>query len=43
MNPTPTGRVVRTSSGYDLVVTRRFSAPIDDVWAGVTESERTAR
>lgn len=42
-NPIPTGKVVRTSSGYDLVITRRFSAPIDDVWASVTESERTAR
>jgi uncharacterized protein YndB with AHSA1/START domain len=39
MSPTPTGRL----SGHDLVLTRRFRAPIDDVWASVTEPERTAR
>lgn len=43
MNPTPTGRVVRTSDGYDLLLTRTFSAPIEDVWASVTEPARTAR
>jgi uncharacterized protein YndB with AHSA1/START domain len=39
MSPTPTGRLF----GNDLVLTRTFRAPIDDVWASVTESERTAR
>jgi len=39
MTPTPTGRLV----GRDLVLTRTFRAPIDDVWASVTEPERTAR
>jgi uncharacterized protein YndB with AHSA1/START domain len=39
MSPTPTGRLV----GNDLVLTRTFRAPIEDVWASVTESERTAR
>jgi uncharacterized protein YndB with AHSA1/START domain len=39
MKPTPTGRLV----GKDLVLTRTFRAPIDDVWASVTESARTAR
>jgi uncharacterized protein YndB with AHSA1/START domain len=39
MNPTPTGRLF----GNDLVLTRTFRAPIDDVWAGLTEPERTAR
>src|SRR5687768_1736884 len=43
MNPTPTGRVLQTEHGRDLVLTRKFSAPIDDVWASITESERTAR
>ena len=43
MTPTPTGRVIRTSRGRELVLTRTFRAPIDDVWASVTESERTAR
>ncbi|GIF20146.1 uncharacterized protein YndB with AHSA1/START domain [Actinoplanes tereljensis] len=35
----PTGRLF----GNDLVLTRTFRAPIDDVWASITESERTAR
>jgi uncharacterized protein YndB with AHSA1/START domain len=43
MNPTPTARVLQTEHGRDLVLTRRFNAPIDDVWASITESERTAR
>ncbi|MEU6644303.1 SRPBCC family protein [Saccharomonospora sp. NPDC046836] len=43
MTPNPTGRLLRTSGGYDLVLTRTFRAPIEDVWASVTESERTAR
>ena len=42
MNPTPTGRVVSTSDGRDLELTRTFRAPIDDVWASLTESARTA-
>lgn len=39
MSPTPTGRLF----GDDLVLTRRFRAPIADVWASLTEPERTAR
>jgi len=39
MSPTPTGRLF----GNDLVLTRGFRAPIDDVWASLTEPERTAR
>ncbi|MEV4279794.1 SRPBCC family protein [Actinoplanes xinjiangensis] len=39
MSPTPTGRLF----GDDLVLTRTFRAPIDDVWASLTEPERTAR
>ena len=41
--PTPTGRVEPTDTGRDLVMTRTFRAPIEDVWASITESERTAR
>jgi len=41
--PTPSGRLVRTPAGRDLVLTRTFRAPIEDVWASITESERTAR
>ena len=43
MNPTPNGRLVRTPAGRDLVITRTFRAPIEDVWASITEPERTAR
>ena len=43
MNATPTGRLVRTAEGRDLVIVRTFRAPIQDVWASITESERTAR
>jgi uncharacterized protein YndB with AHSA1/START domain len=39
--PEPTGRLL--AGGRELHVTRRFDAPIDDVWASVTEPERTAR
>jgi uncharacterized protein YndB with AHSA1/START domain len=43
MTRPPTGRLFRTSAGHDLVITRTFRAPIDDVWASVTEPDRTAR
>jgi uncharacterized protein YndB with AHSA1/START domain len=43
MNPIPTGRIVRTPEGRDLEIVRTFRAPIEDVWASITESERTAR
>ncbi|MEV8437273.1 SRPBCC family protein [Actinosynnema sp. NPDC051121] len=43
MTPTPTGRLFRTDMGSDLVITRTFRALADDVWASLTEPERTAR
>ncbi len=43
MSPVPTGRLFRTDTGVDLVLTRRFRAPVEDVWASLTEPERTAR
>jgi len=43
MTSAPNGRLVRTAAGSDLVLTRTFRAPIEDVWASVTESDRTAR
>ncbi|MFY1576295.1 SRPBCC family protein [Verrucosispora sp. WMMD703] len=43
MTRVPTGRLFGTENGMDLVLTRTFPAPIDDVWASLTESERTAR
>ncbi|GAA0501798.1 hypothetical protein Ade02nite_93430 [Paractinoplanes deccanensis] len=39
MSPIPTGRL----SGTDLVLTRSFHAPVDDVWASITDPSRTAR
>lgn len=43
MSPAPTGRVHKIGdAGYDIVIERSFAAPIDDVWASVTESDRTA-
>lgn len=43
MTGKPTGRLVHTADGADLVVTRIFRAGIEDVWASVTEPDRTAR
>jgi uncharacterized protein YndB with AHSA1/START domain len=42
INP-PTGRLVPTADGHKLVLSRTFRAPIEDVWASVTEPDRTAR
>ena len=39
MNPKPNGRI----RGTDLVLTRAFRAPIDDVWTSVTHPDSTAR
>jgi uncharacterized protein YndB with AHSA1/START domain len=39
MSPTPTGRLI----GNDLVLTRTFRAPVADVWASLTDPQRTAR
>lgn len=38
-----TGHVVRTDSGYDLVIERTYRAPIADVWASIAESARLDR
>lgn len=43
MSPQPTGLVVPTSEGADLILTRTFRATIDDVWKSVTDPDRTAR
>ncbi|MFE7274080.1 SRPBCC family protein [Streptomyces sp. NPDC057623] len=43
MTPEPTGQLVPTPTGYDLILTRTYRAPVGDVWASVTEPERTAR
>jgi uncharacterized protein YndB with AHSA1/START domain len=41
-NP-PTGRLVPTADDNELIVSRTFRAAIEDVWASVTEPDRTAR
>lgn len=41
--PGPNGRLHRTAGGRDLILTRTYRAPIDDVWASITEPARTAR
>ncbi|GAA1604939.1 SRPBCC family protein [Actinoplanes couchii] len=43
MTSEPNGRVLRTALGHDLVLSRTFRAPLEDVWASVTDSDRTAR
>jgi len=43
MTSHPTGRLFPAAHGNDLVLTRTYRAPVEDVWASVTESERTAR
>ncbi|QXJ22219.1 SRPBCC family protein [Actinomadura graeca] len=43
MTPTPTGRLIAAATGTDLQMTREFKATIDEVWASLTEPERTAR
>ena len=40
MSPTPTGRLERIGDRLTLFVTRTFDAPIEDVWAAITEPER---
>lgn len=39
----PTGRIEVREGVHHLVIERTFAAPIDDVWAAVTEPERMAR
>jgi uncharacterized protein YndB with AHSA1/START domain len=43
MTNQPTGRLVQAAGGNELILSRTFRAPIEDVWASVTESDRTAR
>jgi uncharacterized protein YndB with AHSA1/START domain len=43
MTPTPTGKVIPTAIGRDLVLERVLPGSIDDAWASITESDRLAR
>ena len=41
--PSPTGVIADGDLGRELQLTRRFRAPIDAVWAAMTESDRLER
>lgn len=43
MTTAPSGRLENTPDGQDMILTRTYRAPIEDVWASITDSERTAR
>jgi uncharacterized protein YndB with AHSA1/START domain len=43
MSKQPTGTIETVAGRRRLVITREFRAPIEDVWAAVTEPERLAR
>ena len=43
MSVEPTGRITTDGDRRVLTITREFRAPIEDVWASVTESDRLAR
>ena len=43
MSRTPTGRIRDDDGRLALVLARSFPAPVEDVWAAVTEPARLAR
>lgn len=43
MSRDPTGTITRTPTGRAVVIERTFKAPIEDVWASITEAERLER
>jgi uncharacterized protein YndB with AHSA1/START domain len=43
MSPEPSGKLVATAEGRDLVIERRLAVAIEEAWAAVTEPERTER
>jgi uncharacterized protein YndB with AHSA1/START domain len=43
MTARPTGQIIHEGDGHVLRLVREFRAPIEDVWAAVTEPERLAR
>ena len=43
MSKDPTGTIISTPTGRAVVIERTFRAPIEDVWASITESERLSR
>jgi uncharacterized protein YndB with AHSA1/START domain len=43
MSPEPTGRIAHDAGRLVLTIAREFRAPIEDVWAAVTEPQRLSR
>jgi uncharacterized protein YndB with AHSA1/START domain len=43
VTPTPTGRLVPTDYGFDLVLTRSLPVARQEAWVNITDPERTAR
>ncbi|MGD9714170.1 MAG: SRPBCC family protein [Thermomicrobiales bacterium] len=43
MTAEPNGKLFRTNGARTLEISRTFRAPIEEVWAALTESERTGR
>lgn len=43
MHPTPTGKLIAQAAGVDLILERRLRVPATELWASLTESDRTAR
>ena len=42
-SPAPSGKLLATAAGRDLVLARSFDAAAETVWAELTDPERTAR
>lgn len=42
-SPRPSGKLLATEAGRDLILTRSFDDPIESIWAELTEPERTVR
>ena len=43
MSPRPSGELRRSATGRDLILRRAFPSDIREVWAAVTEPDRTAQ
>lgn len=43
MNTTPTGSLVATAEGRDLKLARTLDVPVEELWAWLTEPEKTVR
>lgn len=41
--PTPTGELVQTADGHDLVLTRVLPGSLEESWAAISDPELTAR